>query len=74
MTKLCSVCRNVFPAGYPSKVCYVPLEVGRPETCSGKIIEVQCLLCMDSNEVEILGVKQKCSRSHPKTLEAKDGL
>lgn len=62
MTKLCSVCRNVFPPGYPSKICYVPLEVGKPQTCSGTIIEVNCLLCLDTAKVTVLGVEQACSR------------
>lgn len=53
--KQCAKCKNTFPAGYPSNVCYVPVGEagGLAIACKGEIREVNCLLCEDSGEVQI---------------------
>lgn len=52
---MCATCKNLYADGEVPEVCQVPVDTlgGLKMLCAGVIVDVRCLLCEDSGQVQI---------------------
>lgn len=70
--KMCVMCKQLYPqeAAFDSCIALVPHPVSKVVLpCCGTLDEINCLVCLDTNEVEVLGEKQVCHRGHKEEVK-----